>query len=296
MRIYICIILGIMTTAPLMAQTIGPADMKEVRKEGVRIRDIYDLYAGRQACIDALKPMCQSQAYDGCTYGVESTWLSEGTVEATFKGRECAVDSICYNIYNCRGECWADCASEPGPFTPDPGLTSPILIDVDGRGYRLTSPDDGVEFDLRATGSPQRVSWTDPNRGNAFLALDRNHDGLINDGRELFGDATLQVSSQDPNGFRALTLFDMNSDSRIDMQDLVFSELRLWIDSSHDGISQPQELFTLSDFGIVTIHLDYKVVNRRDQFGQLLRYMSFVDVEDRGRRPIYDVFFTTEVQ
>jgi len=178
-----------------------------------------------------------------------------------------------------------------GGVDNDDGGHSPILIDVDGRGYRLTDLDGGVEFDLSATGLPQRVAWTDPHRGNAFLVLDRNGDGLINDGTELFGDVTWQQESNDPNGFRALALFDINGDGRIDAEDLVFSQLRLWIDSSHDGISQPRELFTLRDFWITAIYLDYRVTNRRDRFGNLLRYMSFADVEGRGRRPIYDVFF-----
>lgn len=140
------------------------------------------------------------------------------------------------------------------------------------------------------------MSWTDPRRGNALLVLDRDNDGLIGDGRELFGDATWQPGSAEPNGFRALAMFDTNDDGRIDAQDLVYPYLRLWVDSSHDGVSQHHELFALGDYGITAIHLDYTIVNRRDRFGQHLRYMGFVEVAGRGQRPIYDVFFAVRAE
>jgi hypothetical protein len=79
---------------------------------------------------------------------------------------------------------------------------NPIIIPInpDGR-IRLTSVEDGVWFDLDADGIPERVAWTDPQAAVAFLAIDRNRNGRIDDGSEFFGDHTLPGIS---NGFAAL--------------------------------------------------------------------------------------------
>jgi len=67
--------------------------------------------------------------------------------------------------------------------------------------------------------------------------------------------------------------------------------LRLWIDINHDGISQPEELFTLPQLGVHKISLRYHFSYRRDQFGNQFRYRSRID--DDGARMCYDVFFVT---
>lgn len=73
----------------------------------------------------------------------------------------------------------------------DPTCTSPIVIDVLGNGYRLTNVAWGVSFDLRATGTAIQTAWTEAGSDDAFLVLDRNGDGQINSGAELFGDRTV---------------------------------------------------------------------------------------------------------
>ncbi|HLH05104.1 MAG TPA: hypothetical protein VKX25_20210 [Bryobacteraceae bacterium] len=159
---------------------------------------------------------------------------------------------------------------------------TPIVIDVDHSGFHLTGVDDGVHFDIANSGLKPLISWTARYSTNAWIALDRNGNGIIDNGAELFGNATPQPdppSGQSKNGFLALAVFDKpenggNGDGLIDRQDAVYEKLLLWQDANHDGISQPDELKHLRNFGIEAISLRYEESRREDQFGNLFRYKS----------------------
>lgn len=168
--------------------------------------------------------------------------------------------------------------------SPCPCPGSPIIIDVSGKGFHLTSAIDGVRFDISGTDHPVQLAWTALGSDNAFLALPGS-DGLVHNGKELFGDFTPQPPSDDPNGFRALAAYDKpenggNGDGIIDNRDQIFSSLRLWIDTNHDGISQPEELHTLPSLGVYSISLDYFTSGKRDRWGNTFRYGSDVNSDE----------------
>jgi hypothetical protein len=152
----------------------------------------------------------------------------------------------------------------------------PIVLDLDGDGIELTSATEGVLFDLDADGQAERTATA--TGGDGLLALDRNGNGTIDDGRELFGDQNGAA-----NGFEELARFDSNGDGSIDARDIVFDQLRVFVDSNRDGVSQTGELFALSQLGIASINLGAKDVDEAASGGNRIAQRSFFTRNDGTR-------------
>ncbi len=180
-----------------------------------------------------------------------------------------------------------------------PGDGSPILISFENSRFALTSPAEGVDFDINGDGVKERMAWTSAEEPDAFLVLDRNFNGVIENGLELFGNFTAQPASAERNGFLALAMLETprlggNGDGVVDASDSVFEQLKLWVDANHNGIAEAEELSSLSSRGVVSIDLNYRTSRSRDRFGNEFRFFTFVQLADGRQVKAVDVFLAGE--
>ncbi|MEZ4483528.1 MAG: calcium-binding protein [Syntrophotaleaceae bacterium] len=142
----------------------------------------------------------------------------------------------------------------------------PLILDLDGDGIATTPLSAGTYFDLDRNGFAEKTSWAGADDG--FLVMDRNGDGNINDGGELFGDQTiLQNGATASHGFEALAEWDDNADGKIDATDAIWGSLKVWQETNGDGFSSAAELRTLDELGIAAINLDNTAVDITDENG-----------------------------
>jgi len=230
-------------------------------------------YCGHIACDGSCNDPCVGGG--GCDYEEAGTTCDE-----------------CGDQYDCNGNCPGGCETggqDPcatagcyygcidgevdGRIEAECQAEDPVIISLDGSAFPLTSAANGVRFDFYSLGKPELMSWTAAGANVGWLALDINRDGRIDNGSELFSNVTPQPGKAGTHlGFKALAVWDQpnfggNGDGWITAKDYVFSRLRVWVDSNHNGISEPGELLTMQQAGIAGISVHYLPDNWTDSYG-----------------------------
>lgn len=173
---------------------------------------------------------------------------------------------------------------------------SPVVLDLEGNGIELSPVEEGVAFDLANTGENVLSAWT-VGQDDAFLVRDLNGNGKIDNGGELFGNATrLSSGKSSAHGFEAMAELDEDGDQYLTAKDKVFGELQLWLDSNSDGLTDSGELRSLSEFHIKSLNLNYLESFEKDEYGNELRQQSSFERLVDGVVRVYnmiDVWFRT---
>lgn len=167
--------------------------------------------------------------------------------------------------------------------------SSPLIFDFTQKGIELSAP--RVAFDIDAEGTLAKLSWV-TSAETMLLALDRNANGTIDSGAELFGNHTASTNGQSfANGFAALGQYDLNHDGIIDARDPVFQNLRLWSDKDFDARTDAGELLPLAAKHVKFINVSYKTATTRDIFGNLFSERSTAVLDDDSSVAVVDVWF-----
>ncbi|MBM7625088.1 DUF2974 domain-containing protein [Sporohalobacter salinus] len=137
-----------------------------------------------------------------------------------------------------------------------------LILDLNGDGIKTVGQENGVHFDLDNNDFKEKTEWI--NSKDGLLTLDKNNNGIIDDGNELFGTET-------ESGFEILGEYDSNSDNKIDQNDEIYSRLKVWQDKNQNGESEAQELYTLKELDIKSIGLDHKEISKVEENGNIIR-------------------------
>jgi hypothetical protein len=171
-------------------------------------------------------------------------------------------------------------------------LATPIMLDLDGNGIQTLSASQGVNFDLNGDGQAAKWGWAAGNDG--FLVMDRNGDGVINDGKELFGSGTrLADGTRAADGFVAMAAEDSNKDGKLDANDANWSKLQVWVDADKDGITDAGELKSLVDMGITSFDLSSTKGTELNN-GNFVGLVSKFTKDDGSTHQLADVWFAKD--
>ena len=177
-------------------------------------------------------------------------------------------------------------------------IYDPLILDLNGNGkIDLTSTSNGVHFDHNGDGVSHKSSWVSKEDG--ILVYDRNGNGNIDDGGELFGNFT-QIKDKESNqrlakdGYEALKEFDSNNDGLIDKNDDKFKDLKIWQDANSNGISDEGELKSLDELGIASLSLNHNEVNEDLGGGNTLSLKGSYTKKDGTAHSMGDLNFNVD--
>lgn len=231
-------------------------------------------------------------------------WSRDSSFETV--GGECFSTSVAAQTFDRYQEKQGEtlCVPKKNPYPSPPPVqtvennqcgdpcSSPIVLDMWSGQYRLSSALDGVMFDINADGRLDRVAWPMSPDTLAFLFIDRNGNGLPDDGAELFGDHSIRADGvRAENGFDALASFDANTDGRITSGDAVWPSLRLWFDRNRDGAAVSEEVVALSTTDVTTLGTAAVWNQRRDVHGNILLWKALFE-RSGAAHPFYDAYLT----
>lgn len=196
-------------------------------------------------------------------------------------------------------------APDLGGYIPEYNHCSPIVLDLARNGFNFSGPRQPVAFDIDADTVREKICWTGTRTDDTFLAMDRNGNGMIDDGSELFGDSTPFLDGRPAqNGYQVLFELDVvrgNGNGFLDVGDQDFERLLLWHDWNHNAKSEPAELIALAATDIYAVSVEYSVSLEQDQHGNRLRFRGSAfrsgnSVVAPGILSTVDVFFASAGQ
>jgi hypothetical protein len=165
-------------------------------------------------------------------------------------------------------------ACDPGHSGCTEGFPEPLILDLNGDGIHTVALDQSpVSFDMDGNGRTDVTAWTDPATEEGFLFYDLNHNGIIDGGQELFGDATtLPNGKQAKTGVEVLGLCDTrryggNGDGVISAGDFAFGKIRVWVDRNHDAVATRDETYSLPELGVTELSLQFRELTAAESWG-----------------------------
>ena len=234
-------------------------------------------------CVDshALGVGGASAGYAAALYGAFLVFLKSPILGAALA----AAASLAYAATtDALADALKDCLDNCSP-------ASPLILDLDGDGVEA---DAITYFDHEGDGWAELSRWA--NEDDGVLVWDKNNDGVINDGSELFGNNTvLQNGKKAAHGFAALADLDDNGDGVIDASDTAWTELRVmrWTDDNGNGIKDDDEEFlvTLDSLGIESLNTGFTNSNHVDAVGNEHRQEGSYTKTDGTTAKMTDVWF-----
>ena len=158
-------------------------------------------------------------------------------------------------------------APSPQPSPASGGgsqIFRPVALDLNGDGVQTTGAARTVAFNVDDSGYLKNTAWL--NNSDGFLFLDRNLNGQIDGGKELFSNSTVALSGRGLNGMRWV---DSNYDGSLSALDPVWNELKVWQDANGNGAADAGETRTLAQLGITSLNYAMGTFERNGQVSEL---------------------------